>query len=171
MKTRRLSRYACIAAFCSLLPFTSCLNDDPLVDWDAMVTVIEFPYINHYITKTKVTATENTTFDLMVNYTIADKKDSKTDIPVELAVDEARVKVYNDANNNAGYELLPASTYTLPAVVIPAGVQLVTLPVEVNTSGLTPKKKYILPLVIRSVPSGYVVSGNFGHVYLRVDMD
>ncbi|OAV68495.1 hypothetical protein Barb4_02058 [Bacteroidales bacterium Barb4] len=171
MKTKRISFYAG-ATLCFLLSFTSCLNDDPLVDWDAMIPVIELPYNSHNVSKTKVTPDENVTFDLLINYTIPDKKDSKTEIPVGLSVNEAGVETYNNANPNAGYELLPSSAYTLPAVVVIApGTQLVEFPLEVNTSQLEPKKKYLLPVVISSVPSGYTVSGNFGHVYLRVDMN
>jgi hypothetical protein len=166
MKTK-LYKYVLIA-LCSVLSLSSCLRDDTLVDWDDMVFVIEFPYISHYITQTRVTTTQNVTFSLMLNYTIPDKKDSQSDIPVGVVVDESRVKVYNDANN-ASYELLPTSAYTLPAFVIPAGTQLLTVPIEINTSVLEAQKRYILPVVIKDVPPGYVISGNFGHVYLRVD--
>ncbi len=154
---------------CTLISLSSCLKDESLVDWSAMKFVIELPYSNHYLTETLVVPTENVVFDLMVNYTIPDKKDNKEDITVVLAVDESLVKTYNE-ENLSDYELLPASTYTIPEIVIEKGTQLTSKDFEINTSVLVPGRHYILPVVIRSVPDGYTISGNFGHVYLRIEM-
>mgnify|MGYP006323205375 FL=1 len=83
----------------------SCLEDEYLVDWDKMGVVIELPYAKHYVQKT-VNKGADATFDLMVNYTIADWRNQNETIQVGLAMDETYL---------GSYEPLPASAYSLPA--------------------------------------------------------
>lgn len=153
----------------TLFLFSSCLQDDPRVDWDQISPLIELPYVSHTLSATKVVPGEDISFDLMVNYTIADKKDNKNDIPVGLAVDEALVAKYN-TENQASYILLPAACYTLPEVLIAKGTQLFESKLAIQTASLQPGKQYLLPVVIQTVPAGYTISGNFGVLYLRVNM-
>lgn len=155
----------------SLMAFgsVSCLKDDPIVDWDDIKYVIELPYKSHYLLDTKP-VDDKVNFQLMVNYAIDDAAKIKTDIPVQLGVDESLVAVYN-AGSATKYTLLPASAYTLPSdVVIRAGNRLWQQTMTVNTSGLDKGGRYILPVRIVGVPEGYTISGNFGHVYLRINM-
>ena len=110
----------------------------------------------------------------MVNYTIPYASDNKEDIKVGLGVDESMVARYNAtlAATAQKYVLLPASSYTLPSeITISKGTQLWKQELEINTSGLTPKTYYVLPVVITNTPKGYTISGNFGHVYLRIQMN
>ena len=156
-----------------LLTSTSCLDDDPLVDWDNLGVVIELPYKTHEYNLTKVTPNENETFPLMVNYTISRASDNTEDISVQLGVDESMVETYNAslAASAQKYKLLPASTYSLPStLVIKKGTQLLEETMTINTSSLTPGEYYLLPIKITGVPQGYTISGNFGHLYLRVQM-
>ncbi len=172
---RILNNFLAIATLCVVLfSSTSCLKDDPMFDWDAAIPVIELPYKSHYLTSSKVTPEKNVSFNLMVNYTIPFASDNKEDIKVGLKVDESLVSVYNAslASTAKKYELLPAGTYNLPSeITIAKGTQLWKQDLEINTSSLTPKTYYILPVVISSAPQGYTISGNFGHVYLRVQMN
>lgn len=144
-----------------LVAFTnvSCLEDEYLVDWDKMGIVIELPYPKHYVQKTVSQGTD-ATFDLMVNYTIADWRNQNETIQVGLGMDESYLE--------SGYKLLPASTYTLPSsVTIEKQKQLVSVPLTVKTTDLE-KGKYGLPIVITNVPAGYTKSGNLDYVVLRV---
>ncbi|MEF9930921.1 MAG: DUF1735 domain-containing protein, partial [Bacteroidales bacterium] len=119
-----------------------------------------------------VVTSKNAEFTLMVNYTVFQVSDNTVDIPVTLAADESLVATYNAglASSTKKYVLLPATTYTLPSPIIKAGTQLWKENMTVNTSTLKKGEKYLLPIKIASVPAGYTISGNFGHVYLRIDM-
>ena len=156
-----------------LLTSTSCLNDDPFVDWDNLGGVIELPYKSHYYNLSRVTPDENKTFPLMVNYTVAYASSNTEDIAVQLGVDESMVATYNAslAASAKKYVLLPASAYSLPSTaVIKKGTQYWEEDMTINTSSLTRGVYYLLPIKIIGAPEGYTVSGNFGHVYLRVQM-
>ena len=144
-----------------LMAFTnvSCLEDEYLVDWDKMGFVIELPYQKHYVQKNAIKGTD-VVFDLMVNYAYKQWRDQNESIQVGLGVDEA----YLD-----GYELLPASAYTLPSsLTIEPQTLLTTVPLTVKTTDLEKGKTYGLPIVITSVPNGYTLSGNFNYVLFRV---
>lgn len=144
-----------------LMAFTnvSCLEDEYLVDWDKMGFVIELPYAKHYVQKTVKKGTD-ATFDLMVNYTIADWRNQNESIQVGLAIDDS----YLD-----GYEPLPASAYSLPSsLTIEKQTQLTTVPLVIKTTELEAGKTYGLPVVITSVPADYTKSGNFNYVVFRV---
>ena len=152
---------------------TSCLDDDPLINWDDMISVIELPYKSHYTTLSQVTPEKNETFTLMVNYTIPKVEGNKEDITVNLGVDESMVSSYNAtlAASSKKYEMLPASACTVPSsMVISKGTRYTEQQVTVNTASLEPGKYYILPIKITSTSGNYVISGNFGHLYVRVQM-
>lgn len=162
-----------ICLIATTLTSTSCLKDEPLFDWDAMKFVIELPYKNNVpAAKTFVTPAANVSFDFMVNYTVPYESDNQEDIPVTIAADPDAVTAYNQSLGSAAgtYILLPASTYTLPSPVIAKGKRLYQTPLEIKTATLQPGKKYVLPVKITGVPTGYTISGNFGIVYLRVHM-
>lgn len=169
--TRIISSLALVALlFCS----TSCLKDDPMINFKDLGVVIELPYNNHYLIAQKLKPGDDVSFKIMVNYTIDYASKVKSDIPVTLSVDESMVATYNATLSSTAkkYVLLPASTYTLPSsIVIKAGTQLAEATMAVNTSSLERGKYYILPVRITEVPSGYTISGNFGHLYLRVMMN
>lgn len=156
-----------LAALCSV----SCLNDEPLIDWDDIKYVIELPYNSHYQLKQNVNKGDQLEFELWVNYTIDYASKVEEDIPVTMGIDEALVEKYNSTSTTK-YELLPEGCYTLPqTLTIKKGTQLVKDKVLVNTESLKEGGRYILPVVIANVPEGYTISGNFGHLYLRVNMN
>jgi hypothetical protein len=164
--------FTLVSVIC-LLGTTSCLKDDPIIDWGNIKYVIEMPYKSHYILKQKVTATSDQTFDLMVNYTINDVKLVKENIAVDLGIDETLVAAYNStlSSSTKKYILLPAVTYTLPKqITIEKGTRLWSGKFTVKTSTLKKGEKYLLPIKIVNVPAGYTISGNFGHLYIRIDM-
>lgn len=151
--------YFLLIMACMTLALSSCLNDDPVDDFTKVKPVIELPYASSHSSTITTKAGQDVTFKLMVNYTIADWRNQNDEIVVGLGVDESRV------GNN---KLLPASTYTLPATMtIAKQTQLTTTNLVVKTAGLAPGK-YTLPVVIKSVPAGYTMSGNFNYALFIV---
>lgn len=166
MKKALLYLSLAVTALCSV----SCLNDDPLIDWSDIKYVIELPYNSHYQLIQNVDQGEELEFELWVNYTIDYASKVEEDIPVTMGVNEALVETYNSTSTTK-YELLPAGCYDLPqTLTIKKGTQLVEDKVTVRTDNLKPGGRYILPVIIANVPEGYTISGNFGHLYLRVNM-
>lgn len=155
MKTKA---YSLLFALFITLCMTSCLDDEYLVNWDDAKPVIELPYTKHTASMT-VAAGADATFKLYVNYTIADWRNQKDDIVVGLGIDEKQVGTST---------LLPASCYTLPTMTIAKQTQLTEAELKINTVGLTKGTTYALPVIIKSVPSGYTISGNFGLMVFKV---
>ena len=162
------------------LSATSCLNDTPLINWEDLGVVVELPYKSHYLLykshyllSTNVTPGQEVSFDIKVNYTIDYASKVTEDIPVNLAVDPDMVDEYNATLPASAqkYKIFPEGTYELPTTItIKKGTQLAEQTMTVNTSDLVPGEYYILPVVISGVPEGYIASGNFGHLYLRIQM-
>lgn len=158
----------------SVFTTSSCLNDKPLIDWEDAIFVVELPYKTHYQLISKVKPEKNESINLMVNYAVPYASDNDKDLPVTLGIDEKRVDIYNSglSSSTQKYILMPADAYTIPQdIVITKGTKLWKQPFEINTSKLEKGKKYLIPIVIKGVPEGYTISGNFGHLYVRIDMD
>lgn len=155
------------------LSATSCLEDTPIVNWDDLGVVIELPYNSHYLAAQNVVPGEELSFNLMVNYTIDYASKVTEDIPVDLAVAPEMIDEYNASlpSYSTKYEIFPEGTYELPTTItIKKGTQLAEHTMTVNTDNLEPGHYYMLPIVISGVPDGYIASGNFGHLYLRILM-
>lgn len=114
------------------------------------------------------------TFELMLNYTI-DYADKVTeDIPVGLTVNAGMVEEFNNslAASEQPCGIFPDGSYTLPSqLVIAAGTKRTAVDFNINvTSAFEPGHRYLLPVVISSVPDDYIISGNFGHLYLEINI-
>lgn len=156
MKTKL---YSLLIIVCMTLSLPACLNDDPVDDFSGIKPVIELPYVTSHGSTMTSTGGKEVTFKLMVNYTIADRRNQNDEIVVGLDIDESLVG--ND-------KLLPASCYSLPTTLtIAKQTQLATTELKVSTAGLE-AGKYTLPVVIKSVPEGYTISGNFNYVRFTV---
>ena len=160
---------------------TSCLKDDYLFDYDNMKSVIELPYLDHSKSLSYKDGATSVSTELYVNYSIANWRDIKEDIPVELSIDESLL---------GGAKLLPASAYNLKfpltMTILRASEQeklsqLVhdgeklnwqsaqeLLTINLTDPNLVSGTKYALPLTISSVPSQYTISGNFRNVVFYV---
>ena len=160
---------------------TSCLKDDYLFDYDNMKSVIELPYLDHSKSLSYKDGATSVSTELYVNYSIADWRDIKEDIPVELSIDESLL---------GGAKLLPASAYNLKfpltMTILRASEQeklsqLVhdgeklnwqsaqeLLTINLTDPNLVSGTKYALPLTLSSVPSQYTISGNFRNVVFYV---
>lgn len=178
MKTRKINLL--FLGIISMLLATSCLKDDPMINWDeGIYTIVEFAHTSHNVRLTNVNPSTDRTFTpLYLNYTIPWLKDHTSDIVVNIGIDESLVAKYNTAQGLNGstiakqpYTVMPSSAYTLPATLtIPAGVRTLTWSLDLKTAGLERGQKYIIPVVINGAPAGITISGNFGHLLLRADM-
>ena len=151
--------YSLLMMICMAFALSSCLKDDVVDDFTTVKPVIELPYVSSHSSTFTCNAGQDATFKLMVNYTIADWRDQHDEIVVGLGVDESR---------KGSNKLLPASAYTLPSTMtIAKQTQLTTTDLVVKTTGLV-AGKYVLPVVIKSVPAGYTMSGNFNYALFIV---
>ena len=155
---------------------TSCLEDEYLFDYDNMTPVIELPYKNHYLDLSYKAGDASVSSKLYVNYSIADWRDIKEEIPVTLDIDESLL---------GGATLLPASAYNLtfpltmtikkasdidPTDRTKLNNQSATEILNINLTdpNLESGKKYGLPVKIVNAPSKYVISGNFNTMIFYV---
>lgn len=92
------------------------------------------------------------------------------DITVTFKTDPSLVDAYN-LQNNSSYVLLPAESYNIPGLtaVIKAGQTISdVLPLNVTTTNLDKALKYMLPISITNVSSGFIDS-SLHTVYFRID--
>jgi hypothetical protein len=92
------------------------------------------------------------------------------DITIGFKVDTTLVSSYNAAHGSA-YTTLPASAYQVPSLsaVIKAGqTSSNTLSVKITTSGLDKSLKYIIPVSITTVTSGFIDS-SLNTAYFTID--
>jgi Domain of unknown function (DUF1735) len=164
-----------VGLFLAGATLTSCLNDELTLDPANSTNVIEFknpssfasPYGSKYALYTRAfdLAPEND-YPITVSYSGANV--APEDITVNLGIDEAALTQYND-EQDAAYDLIPASLYTLPtSVVIPKGQRTATVALKVKSSSFDFTKSYVLPVRIQTVSSG-TISGNFGTILLSVN--
>lgn len=180
MKTRFISLL--LTAFVALTT-TSCLNDEYLYDYDDQQAVIELPYTTTYETMKYSDGDTSVTSTLYVNYSIADWRDIDEDIPVVISIDESLM--------DDGYVVFPSGSYDvtfpLTLTIEDAETQAAEWTREVDGTAtklnrqsaqtditfdltkLTAGTSYALPVAITSVPSGYIISGNFYYYVFYLD--
>jgi len=91
------------------------------------------------------------------------------DIPVTIAVDDAKRTAYNATTPDYTYGALPANAYSLPATTgtIHAGLRLDTFNVTFMYGSMDPTKDYMLPISITQAP-GTTISGNMSTIYFHI---
>lgn len=110
-------------------------------------------------------APENS-YPLTVSYSGAQV--APEDITVTLGVDPAAITQYN-TEQDAHYDLIPASLYTLPtSVVIPKGQRTANVDLKFKSNNFDFTKAYVLPVQIKSISSG-IISGNFSTILISVN--
>ncbi len=93
-----------------------------------------------------------------------------TDITVGFKIDASLVSSYNAAHGTS-YVIMPSSSYqapTLSAVIKAGQTSSDALPIKVITTHLDKSVKYMIPVSIISVSSGYIDS-TLSSTYFRVD--
>ena len=163
-----------------LMVFTtaSCLKDDPLVEWPDHNYIVEIADADHTVTRNNVQIGATQVFaDILMNQCAVFASHITESFDVQLAAKDALIATYNTNNGLDGteaakdpYVAMPAANYTIPTVTIDKGVKQKLFDISVSTAGLTPGGRYIVPLAISSVPSPYIISGNFGYVNLLVNV-
>ena len=157
---------------------TSCLKDDPLVEWPDHNYIVEIADADHQFARNDQTVGTQVVYaDILMNQCAVHASHITASFDVQLGINEDRVATHNTNNGLDGtvgkekFVLMPAANYTLPAsVTIDAGVKQKTFTVTVNTTGLTPGGKYLIPVEIKSVPAPYIISRNFGYINLLLTL-
>ncbi|MBS1604898.1 MAG: DUF1735 domain-containing protein [Bacteroidetes bacterium] len=91
------------------------------------------------------------------------------DIPVTIAVDDAKRTAYNATTPDYVYSALPANAYSLPATTgtVHSGLRLDTFNITFMYGNMDPTKDYMLPISITQAP-GTTISGNMSTIYFHV---
>ena len=173
MKTK-INNISALLLLLMVFTATSCLKDDVLVVWPDRNYIVEIADTDHQFARNDQTVGTTVTYnDILVNQCAVHASHITASFDVQLGIDEALIATYNTNNGLDGtvgkekFVIMPAANYTLPAsVTIDAGVKSKPFTVSVNTTGLSPNAKYIIPVVIKSVPSPYIISRNFGYINL-----
>lgn len=152
--------------------FTSCVKDYLAVDPAQSNSVVEFAntgsivsggnaaYVRFSSDLGVLNLNDSATFNVNVSYSGADA--APQDITVQLAVDTAALRQYNESDGG-NYVAPPTAIYHFPSsVVIKKGTHQTQVKVTViANSSYDFNVNYGLPLSISSVSSG-IISGNFG---------
>lgn len=164
-----------IVTFCLLgATLTSCLEDKLSLDPATSTNVIEFKNPSSFVSpngskyalyvRAFDLAPEND-YPITVSYSGANV--APEDITVTLGIDEPALTQYNE-EQEAHYDLIPATLYTLPTTVtIPRGQRTATVALKVKSNSFDFSKSYVLPVQIKTASSG-IISGNFGTILLSV---
>ena len=159
-----------LASTAMLFSTTSCLKDEPIVDWSVIEPVIELADADHLQATSSIHRGETVEFEIIVNYTIDYASKVTAPITVGIAPDNSLL----DARSASyGEEVLafPEGSYNLPeSVTIEEETQRDTVLLSVNTKDFTYGRTYCLPVVITNVPEGYITSGNFNYLYLQISI-
>lgn len=164
-----------IALSASMLGATSCLNDKPLVDWSVIEPVIELADSDHAQYANNMERGDVAEFMIIVNYTESYASDVTENIEVQLEVDLDTIAAINAglAASEQPFEAFPAASYAdlrLDAT-IPAGTKRDTIYLNVDINeDFKVGRSYILPLKIAGASDGYIISGNFNHLELEINM-
>jgi hypothetical protein len=165
MKSLSLSLLALI--MCSL---SSCLKDNPAVDFSTVGTIIEILPVNggglenFDMAQLNFSSTVDTAI-IVLN--IASPKPLNKSLTISVDVNDALRTAYNSANQDQ-YDALPASAFSFPVKsgTIAAGQRLDTLRVYFYQSKIDTTKNYMLPVSIKDA-QGETISGNFGAIYFH----
>ena len=132
-----------------MLGTTSCLDDEPLIDWSVIEPVIELADSDHAQYANNMERGDVAEFMIIVNYTASYASDVKENIEVQLEVDLDTIPKINAslAASEVPFEAFPAASYENLRLnaTIPAGT-------------------------IAGASDGYIISGNFDHLELEINM-
>jgi hypothetical protein len=160
-----------LAAFS--LSISSCLKDKPNTDFSGIGTVIELPYAGlQYFSSDAITDTGNTVVRKF-GINIASAKPLSTATNYTIAVNNALLTAYDQANTGTLFLPMPAGSYTISKLsgTIPAGQRLDSVTVTFDKTKLDPSKSYLLPIALVSASNG-ILSGNFNaHYYHFIGND
>ena len=159
-----------------LVSMSSCLKDNPAVDFTTVGTIIEILPPNggglENFDAAELDFDHASTSDSAdIDLNIASPNTLPAPLTITVGVNDALRTEYNSANGT-DYEAMPDSVYLIPVskTTIPAGSRLDTIRVYFNPSKIDPSKNYMLPVSITDA-QGQTISGNFGSVYFHSNAD
>ena len=158
-----------------MLGTTSCLDDEPLIDWSVIEPVIELADSDQAQYANNMERGDVAEFMIIVNYTASYASDVKENIEVQLEVDLDTIPKINAslAASEVPFEAFPAASYENLRLnaTIPAGTKRDTIYLNVDINeDFKVGRAYILPLRIAGASDGYIISGNFDHLELEINM-
>lgn len=160
-----------------MLGTTSCLNDEPLVDWDQIKDhyVIELADSDHAQYSNNTQQGDEADFMIIVNYTASYASEVTEPIEVQLEVDLdtiAKINAGLAASEEPFLPFPPASYADLRLnSTIPVGEKRDTIYLNVDVDEtFEVGRSYILPLKIAGASDGYLISGNFNYLNLEINM-
>ncbi|HIR95777.1 MAG TPA: DUF1735 domain-containing protein [Candidatus Coprenecus stercorigallinarum] len=161
-----------------MLGTTSCLNDEPLVDWDQIKDhyVIELADSDHAQYSNNTQQGDEAEFMIIVNYTASYASEVTEPIEVQLEVDMDTIAKINESRIKRGEDpcsIFPAASYADLRLnsTIPAGEKRDTIYLNVDVDEtFEVGRSYVLPLKIAGASDGYLISGNFNYLDLEINM-
>jgi hypothetical protein len=156
------------------LLLSSCLKDNPAVDFSTVGTIIEIlptnggGLENFNAALLQFSATDQIdSADIDLN--IASPKPLSKKLTITLEVDDGLRASYN-TNNGTNFEAMPDSVYSFPVNTgtIEAGQRLDTVRVLFYPTKINPTKNYMLPVSIKDA-QGETISGNFESIYFHTN--
>lgn len=158
-----------------MLGATSCLNDKPIIDWSVIEPVIEIADNDHAQYSNNTQQGDEVEFEIIVNYTASYASDVTEPIEVELEVDLDTIAQINAglAASEQPFEPFPEASYADLRLhsTIPAGCKRDTIYLRFTVDeSFKVGRSYILPIKIAGASDGYIISGNFNHIELEVNM-
>lgn len=169
------------------LSLTSCLKDDPNVDFSNIKPTAELSSgslvsdnspisgLAYFKSATLPSFSKDTTCDCYLpdtvtfNVNITGEYPPASDVTVTLGLDDAKRVAYNAlSTSTVKYEAAPDSIYTFltKTVVVKAGSRLAKASIVFYPDKLDPSTSYLFPVSITNA-SGTLISGNLGTVYFH----
>jgi len=159
-----------------VLFLSSCLKDNPAVDFSTVGTIIEIlPPNGGGLENFDAAALEFTPTDAIdsadIDLNIASPQPLKKDLTITLDIDDDLRTAYN-TNHDTHFEAMPDSVFSFPvkSVTIPAGGRLDTVRVIFYPDKIDATKNYMLPVSIKDA-QGETISGNFGSIYFHTNVE
>lgn len=162
---------------------TSCLKDEPNVDFSTIKPIAEISSSNinpttdgpsggldYFNQATLPYIGADSAFDVTFNVNITGEFPPDKDVTVTLAIDDAKRVAYNVALAPEDRFVLPAdSNFSFPVktAVIKAGTRLAKFTVTFYPQTLDPVLGYMLPITLTDA-SGITISGNLSTIYLHI---
>ncbi len=157
-----------------VLLLSSCLKDNPAVDFSTVGTIIEILPVNggglENFSGAALNFDANETIDsASIVLNIASPEPLNHPLTIAMEVDDGIRNAYN-SSSVIQYDPFPDSLYSFPrtSATIPAGKRLDTLQVYFYPSKIDTTKNYMLPIHIQDA-QGENISGNFGTIYFHTN--
>ena len=159
---------------------TGCLKDSPNVDFSKSGVIAELSHasitpngapssgLDYFNAATLPVFSSLDPDTITFDVNIASQYPPTTDVPVTIAIDDAKRTAYN-ATSSVPFDAQPDSTFSLPATtgVVKAGKNIAQFIVIYYPAKIDPTKSYMLPITLTAA-SGLTISGNLATIYFHI---